>query len=814
MRGTPPAPAQAAGLAHVERALFQDDAPLGADPAGLALLAANSVQGELREIARRIKTLLTTGGALPEEIAVVFRNLDELAPRLREVCDDFGLPAAIGSRATLAQTALVRSLVKLLRLHEQDWPFDLLIDVVGNRFFHWGVDQPGSNWRVAAERSLRRAQLPAGRTLVVEQLRAWGDDGPEATAQARDAAVALPVFAALERVLEQLPERAPLAAWIPALEQLLTTGGLAATDPHWQRLRRELELTVATDTQLESADAPLTVVELRRLVETLATEVPLAPVEDSVGRVRFLAAQDARNLIVRHLFLAGLGEQSYSSGESAGRLYRAQEVERFVTTELARDISPEQQAGDAMLLFYEMVTRGTESLTLSYPALDDKGQTLSPSPFVTELLRCFPPAAIPEVTLAVELFTREITAPLGRSEWRVEGLGAAQRGNYAWLAGMLAADDPRTPGGAILDGVGCVGSRSEREDFGPFEGILSSRPVHEELTRRFAESHLWSPSQLETYATCPFRFFAGQLLKLQPLEEIALRSDHLRKGNLLHQVLAAVHQQLGTASLAANEADLVARFTSALEAAIASTPLSKLEEALREIERREVQAWAPQYAEQEVQYRSQWTGLDEPLRPAHFEVRFGPRTRSSADEVQDPLSQPVPFTLDLGEEQIQLTGQIDRIDVGRVDGVTVFTIIDYKSGKPVQLKPAEMEAGRQLQLPLYALAAEKLLLADQHALALAGGYWGVKEKGFAAGGKDKLEVRKVGSQGLEESAAWPGLQEAMAERIVAMVHGVREGAFPVYNEDQKCTASCEYSKLCRVAQIRSLEKVWIPSEDT
>lgn len=187
---------------------------------------------------------------------------------------------------------------------------------------------------------------------------------------------------------------------------------------------------------------------------------------------------------------------------------------------------------------------------------------------------------------------------------------------------------------------------------------------------------------------------------------------------------------------------------------------------------------------------------------------------SSADEVQDPLSQPVPFTLDLGEEQIQLTGQIDRIDVGRVDGVTVFTIIDYKSGKPVQLKPAEMEAGRQLQLPLYALAAEKLLLADQHALALAGGYWGVKEKGFAAGGKDKLEVRKVGSQGLEESAAWPGLQEAMAERIVAMVHGVREGAFPVYNEDQKCTASCEYSKLCRVAQIRSLEKVWIPSEDT
>ena len=40
-----------------------------------------------------------------------------------------------------------------------------------------------------------------------------------------------------------------------------------------------------------------------------------------------------------------------------------------------------------MLLFYEVLTRATERLTISYPALDDKAQDLPPSSYVTELER-------------------------------------------------------------------------------------------------------------------------------------------------------------------------------------------------------------------------------------------------------------------------------------------------------------------------------------------------------------------------------------------------------------------------------------------
>lgn len=813
-----PSQFQSPGLAHVEQQLFRDDQTLTEQAAGLCILAANSVQGEIQEIARRIKSLLLSGAAQPEQIAVVFRNLEEVAPRIKEVCADFGLPFALETRSPLAHTPLLRLVVKLFRLHEQDWPFDLLVDLVGVAAIQRIAGGQGtrSDWRIAAERSIRRAQLPAGRTLLMEQLRLWADDknhaGQEASQESRDASVALPILESLERMLSDLPARATLADWIGKLEKLVDSLAIPDSQPHWHDLRHALLVILSRDEQLGLANDELTCAQVLHLVEQIAAEVLLRAEHDAVGRVRFLSAANARTLQVCHLFLAGVGEQSYSSGESSARLYSQQEVGQFTTDLHNQGPTPEEQAGDAMLLFYEIVTRASESVTLSYPALDAKGQALSPSPFLTELERCFAPEAIPKVTMAVGETASEDRNPLSRSDWRLAGIDAALDGDPQWLAGLVSQAETRNVGEAILHGVACVGSRSKRDSFGPYEGVFASETVRAALALRFNEEHLWSPSRLETYASCPFRFFAGQLLHLKPLEELALRSDHLRRGSLLHQVLAAVHQQPGDPSAGASEAALVTRFGTALERIIAENPLGGLKEALREIERREVLAWAPQYAEQEIQYQGKWQSLDQPLRPAHFEVRFGPPRHDGAEESPDPLSQAVPFVLDIGSEQIRLTGQIDRIDMGQVHGVTVFAIIDYKSGQGVKLKAAEMEAGRQLQLPLYALAAEKLLFADLQAVALATGYWNVKEKGFASGRDALLEFRTATDKGLQDSAEWNSLMPAILARIEEVIHGVRAGEFPVYNENQNCTASCDFSKICRVALIRSLEKVWVPGE--
>ncbi len=822
---------QAPGLVRLERELFREtptSPELDTRATGLQIFAANGVQSEIREIARRVKRLLATGGAKSDDIAIVFRTLSEVAPRLAEIARDYGLDLLIDHRQRLSATPVARLVFDLLRLAIEDWPFELLLKVLGNKNLSEAIggspEVSALEQRHAVERCIRRAQLPASSTLLMAQIRHWAqvvstDEGESETSDHRhmghDARRALPGLERLEKLFARLPLRAALDDWIEQLSALVALAGIARDDPHWRLLRQALARTLIIDQPLDATTVELDRQEILTLLQSLAEEVQIPAGGDAVGRVRVLSAEGARNLSVKHLFLAGLTEESFSSVESAGRLYSEQEVRHWAATPATNvQSSFEQQASDAMLLFYEMVTRASESLTLSYPAIDDKGQTLNPSPLLTEVERCFSADAIPKVTEPIGQLFAPGEVPSSQSEWRLTSVAAALEGEVRSLSVMVSLATSRTVAESILRGIACVGSRSTRDAFGPYEGILGSGEIRSALARRFDGEHLWSPSQLERYAECPYRFFASLLLKLERLEDIALRSDHLRRGTLLHQVLASVHDQYAATEEELTAADLLNRFTESLSRIIEQTPLSGLEDDLREIERREVISWAPGYAQQELEYRQRWSRLDEPLQPAFFEVRFGPKARDTGAQGPGQVSTTVPFTLDLKSEKIRLTGQIDRIDLGKVGGVTVFNIIDYKSGQAVKLGDAEILAGKQLQLPLYALAAEELLLADRQAVALATGYWSIQGKGFAAGKDGLLEIRAVEKGKLEPTSRWRDLQEGLSEQVELLIHGIRGGEFPVYNENVECTKSCDYSKLCRIAQIRSLEKTWFPHRVT
>ena len=65
-----------------------------------------------------------------------------------------------------------------------------------------------------------------------------------------------------------------------------------------------------------------------------------------------------------------------------------------------------------------------------------------------------------------------------------------------------------------------------------------------------------------------------------------------------------------------------------------------------------------------------------------------------------------------------------------VAGQTVFNVVDYKTGGAIRLTPESIAAGTTLQLPLYAIAAMELLLADRDALPWRAGYWYVRDDGF------------------------------------------------------------------------------------
>ena len=67
---------------------------------------------------------------------------------------------------------------------------------------------------------------------------------------------------------------------------------------------------------------------------------------------------------------------------------------------------------------------------------------------------------------------------------------------------------------------------------------------------------------------------------------------------------------------------------------------------------------------------------------------------------------------------------------------------------------------------------------------------------------------------LEPEADWEDLRQTVVETVGALVAGIREGRFPVYSADEECTRFCPLRTICRINQVRSLEKTWtlVPSQ--
>src|SRR5262249_51475306 len=112
------------GLSHLERQLFR---PLhavqqSANADGLSCIAAPGLLGEARMVARRVKSLLLDGIAA-EDVLITLRDVQQYADLLREVFGEYGIRVDVEGTEPLTRNAAVATLLRVLRLPDDDWAF-------------------------------------------------------------------------------------------------------------------------------------------------------------------------------------------------------------------------------------------------------------------------------------------------------------------------------------------------------------------------------------------------------------------------------------------------------------------------------------------------------------------------------------------------------------------------------------------------------------------------------------------------------------------------------------------------------------------
>ena len=172
----------------------------------------------------------------------------------------------------------------------------------------------------------------------------------------------------------------------------------------------------------------------------------------------------------------------------------------------------------------------------------------------------------------------------------------------------------------------------------------------------------------------------------------------------------------------------------------------------------------------------------------HFELSFGMDDAASGD----PASSAEPVLLrDAGP--IAIRGRIDRVDRVEFEDRRGLLVVDYKTGRlPTQ---RQMIEGQNLQAPLYAAAAGKLL--GEECLG------GVFHRIGPAGAKTKqyfAAIREYGGQ-LKPDDDYPKRHQETLALVGQFVQAMRAGRFDVL-PTHDCPMRCPFKRICHFSQAR------------
>lgn len=777
-------------LQQVAAQLFRPDVEPQEPGDSLVLLEAPGPMQEARAITRRIRELLLETDTGPEECLIALRDRARYAGHLRMAGREHGLQLACTRGAPLGDVPAIRYLLNLLKLADDDFPLQDLLDVLRAPCFR--IPGLGREEVELLDGIGRERRIAGGREAWLSAVRDCKDSDVDALAQALgDFMDAVTVPGPTDsrghwqwlRRLCGLGREAEVDGYTLAMRECASLEG-----PAWLRAREGNALK-ALDRLLarKARDNHRTMqaageagndtfwLEFRTAVENedLECEPPQA------GKVLVVEAGEAAGLSARHLFIPGLSADSFPQRREVDPLYLPGERQALVAR--GADLGPVRPGVDDAL-FVQLASLARESLILTRPTVD-RGTLLEASHVWQEVRRICPQhkvkavrandvAPVNEVASLEEALVTLAAGPAAKS---VAPLRVWLRREHAGL--LAQVEHARTVE---------VGRLSPWQPHDRYSGVLSDPQLIAQVAQMLGPDKLWSATQLNDLGAGCLRYFASRLLKLEEPWQPEHGLNALEAGGLNHIILERVYRSLEARQLTIDPANL--------------------QEALQvlDCEAQAVFDDAPRILKRELDALWPWEqqGMRSRLK-AFVHLDFSaesPLGRQLPGGVRRVLWQEIQFgrgddgfgiPLNVGGEieELRLRGVIDRIDVAGTQAL----VADYKSGSTT-IKRNEALTGVNVQMPVYLQAARHLLKQLDPGLQLAGGLF--------------LHLRgATGSSGsLQTNEKDDALVAAAMTRVAANIAAARRGDFRVEPRlpaaNGRCVRYCEFAQLCRVKVTR------------
>ncbi|GAV23040.1 PD-(D/E)XK nuclease family protein [Carboxydothermus pertinax] len=374
----------------------------------------------------------------------------------------------------------------------------------------------------------------------------------------------------------------------------------------------------------------------------------------------------------RAVIILGAVEGKFPSPPAAGLIFT--EEERAKLKKVGLELSPliRQRLKEDNFHVFLALTRARERVYVSYPRVSLTGESFTPALLVDWLKKAFPNLKSEEGSYGNETTLQALTGLLSREMVKVK-----KNGELPFIA--------QGAFNALL--------LSKPELITKIARAFATNPGKIKLNAGFKEflpSKTLSVSRLETYYSCPLKYFLKYLIKAEERE--IFTPEATDTGALLHGAVAEIIKTVREKGQ---------KLSTLLAEDLKTLVYQAFTKAQQEYGEKFLASSRGRYFLNRL-YLMLFKAVEALLYFEGF-TKFTPFGEEIAFGEKERLKSPV---FEVNGEKYTLAGKIDRIDVYENEGKTYLRIIDYKTG-PISLSLDEVVGGINLQLLTYLLVASE-----------------------------------------------------------------------------------------------------------
>lgn len=714
--------ASAEGLRIIEKGLFDYGAHTPAEGNGVKLTEAATRRLETEAAVADIVKLCRERDWRWNDFGILLRDAENYQSIVEETLADYDVPFYSDTKRSAVHHPLAELIRSALETVLQGWRYESVFRYVKTGMLSLSTDEEdelenhvlasgicgekawGNDWTY---RHGRPGETPEQATEILERINhereivyASLHELSEAVKAATDVRG---LVTAVYELLERLGVRDTLAAWASEAEKAEELDEPVEHRKIWSSVMGLLdELTNITGTEAMKADEFTDI-----LCDGLDTlEIALVPPGSDAVTVASFDQNSLDNIKAVYILGANEGVMPRRSADK-GLLTDSERVHIEGAAPGRLELSPNrmQESANENYLLYHGFCESSEYLWVSWALADSEGSGLNRSAVVRRMHSL--------LTNQVEMIP--IEGAYSREEFQFTQPKRAVGQLAAAIRSYLAGESEQTDWTSVYNWA----REHAPERLSMLTRGALSRAADEKLPpklalRLYAAQNRMdgSVSQFETFAQCPFHYFAKYGLHLDERQEYGFQS--MDYGNLMHKIMYRFgevmrKQKRDWASVTKEEQKQLCHQFLEHEALNLQNQILYSTEQYKNLMQR---------MEQTIQESiSRAVGFAEAssFKPAMFEKSFGKDSKEGSLMIY-PLSNQI--TLDL-------KGKIDRIDVGELKNEETgeiqpyYLVIDYKTGT-MELSMLDVYAGLRLQLLTYVMAAERILAARGQDRSAAG----------------------------------------------------------------------------------------------